>query len=230
MNTKPILILLHGALGSPKQMLPLAEILADSFNVFCPAFRGHGGQAFDGNFRMEDFSEDIKLFMDSHGIIKSNIFGYSMGGYAGVLFAKNYPESVDKIMTYGTKWDWTEETAAKEAGMLIPEKMEEKIPAFVKVLQQRFDPVDWKEIVLKTASMMLALGQNPPLTQKSCWEITHEICVSVGSHDQMAAPEFSTHVSSWFPNGSYVEWEGWGHPIEKVEVSQLADKIIKELA
>lgn len=225
--TKPVLLLLHGALGSPDQMQPLADALADRFTVYCPAFRGHGGNVYEDHFHMEDFSEDIKIFMDSRGIQKAHLFGYSMGGYAGVWMAKQNPDRIGHLLTYGTKWDWNPETAAKESSMLIPEVMEEKIPGYVGVLKARFHPADWKASVRKTADMLTTLGQAPLLTRETCAEIPHPLCITVGSKDLMASPEVSRGVSTWFPNARFVEWEGWPHPIEKVDVEALA-VLVKE--
>jgi pimeloyl-ACP methyl ester carboxylesterase len=224
MEQHPVL-LLHGALGSPEQLQPLAHVLKDHNQVYTLRFRGHGGDLYDGPLNMDGFVEDIAKFQEDNQIKVCHIFGYSMGGYAALLFAAKYPHRVSKICTLGTKFDWNPESAEKEAGMLNPDVMEIKIPAFTTVLQQRFFPVDWKDAVRRTAAMMVNLGKNPGLTRESLQNIFHDIIISVGSLDTMVSGTFSEEIADLLPNGQYKEWEGWPHPIEKANVKILAEQL-----
>ena len=58
------------------------------------------------------------------GIGRSDITvspGHSMGGYVALKLALKRPELVDRIITLGTKFNWTPEVAAKEVKMLNPD-------------------------------------------------------------------------------------------------------------
>ncbi|WP_430411445.1 alpha/beta fold hydrolase [Kordia sp.] len=216
------LLLLHGALGSKVQLKPLQTLLANDFNVHTLNFEGHGGRTSDHEFDMERFAENVVEKLQTLGISNTHIFGYSMGGYVALTLAKKYPELVDTIVTLGTKFDWTLASAEKEIKMLNPEKIEEKVPVFANRLHELHQPNDWKEVMYKTATMMLALANGKKLTDDDLRQIEHKICIGIGSIDTMVTIEESTHTASLLPNGTLKIIEDVKHPIEKVDVTVLA--------
>src|SRR6187431_2838120 len=156
MNLKPKLLLLHGALGAASQFDALKKNLENDFEILTFNFPGHGGKEIPPEpFSFSLFTNDLLRFPNDKHIDIIDIFGYSMGGYAALWMAKNFPERVHKIFTLATKLDWNNDSSAREASMLNPEKMEEKIPAFAKLLAERHAPANWKELVRKTREMIL---------------------------------------------------------------------------
>lgn len=225
MKEKVHILLLHGALGCSAQLRPLQDLLKEKFQVHALNFCGHGGDGYDGPFSMELFVEDVVCFMDEQNISCCSIFGYSMGGYVAMMLAEQFPERVNRIMTLGTKFDWNPTSAAKEVSMLNPAVIEVKIPAFANLLKDRFQPADWKDAVRHTADMMLELGNHPGLDSEKLKNIRHEVIISAGSQDTMISLEYAREVAALLPNGRYLEWEGWPHPIEKADVTRLAGLI-----
>lgn len=222
---KPNLILLHGALGSENQFIQLKELLSNHFSVFAFNFEGHGGRYSNQPYSMELFSQNVQDFMNENGIEKSHFFGYSMGGYAALVLAKSHPQKVEKIMTLGTKFNWTPETSAKEVKMLNPEKIEEKVPKFAAMLQKRHTPLDWKEVLRKTAQMMMDLGNGKALKLEDFERVSHEILVGIGSKDNMVTMEESKQVSDKLPKGKIEIFDNFPHPIEKVDFERLKEEI-----
>src|SRR5688572_11472647 len=110
---KDNLILLHGALGSQEQLVELKTLLSEEFNVLLLDFSGHGGMEFDGPFSIDLFVADTIHLMDTHQLSVAHIFGYSMGGYVALKLAHDHPGRADKIITLGTKYSWSPESAAK---------------------------------------------------------------------------------------------------------------------
>src|SRR6478609_581107 len=116
---KPTLLLLHGALGSPATLEPLAELLAADFTVKTFAFAGHAGRAVQlETFALPHFAEEVLSFLKTHETAPAHIFGYSMGGYAALLAAHQEPARFARITTLGTKLDWSPESAAAEIRFL----------------------------------------------------------------------------------------------------------------
>ncbi|MFN3874653.1 MAG: alpha/beta fold hydrolase, partial [Flavobacteriales bacterium] len=121
------LLLLHGALGSARQLQPLQALVGG----VAIDLAGHGGRAIPAHgIRFEDFIADIDQAFEAQGWGRARLFGYSMGGYAAMLYAARHPERVKSVVTLGTKYLWTEEGLQKELRMLHPEAMEQKVPAF----------------------------------------------------------------------------------------------------
>ena len=67
---------------------------------------------------------------------------------------------INSIVTFGTKFNWSKEAAAKEVKMLNPEVIEEKVPKFAQMLKDTHAPNDWKTLLHKTAAMMKGLGRD----------------------------------------------------------------------
>ena len=59
-----------------------------------------------------------------------------MGGYVALNLASQSPEILGKIITLGTKFAWTKESATHETSRMIPEIMEKKIPAYTQKLER----------------------------------------------------------------------------------------------
>lgn len=215
------LLLLHGALGSKDQFKSLKEKLTNQFDVHTFDFEGHGKRASSNDFTMKTFVANVIQYLQEHKIEKANIFGYSMGGYVALNLAKNRPELVEKIMTLGTKFNWTKETAEKEIRMLNPEKIEEKVPAFADQLATIHSSNNWKEVVNKTAKMMYELGTDKKLTTTDLAQIKHDVLIGIGGKDKMVSIEESTKSAHSLPNGQLVIIENFQHPIEKINEDKL---------
>jgi pimeloyl-ACP methyl ester carboxylesterase len=219
------LLLLHGALGSKMQLKSLQQLLATDFTVYTLNFEGHGDHFSTNDFCMERFAENIAEKLQALEISKTHIFGYSMGGYVALQLAKKHPELIDRIVTLGTKFNWSLEAAQQEVKMLNPEKIQEKIPAFAKYLQELHQPNDWKEVVQKTADMMLALANGKKLTDDDLNQIQHKVLIGIGALDTMVTIGESENAATQLPNATLKIIDDVKHPIEKVDVHVLATVI-----
>jgi pimeloyl-ACP methyl ester carboxylesterase len=220
------ILLLHGALGSKATFTALEQTLQAKYNVHTLDFTGHGGLALPQEpYSMSLFTEDILALLDSKGLHQAHIFGYSMGGYAALYFALEHPERVSSIFTMATKFDWSPATAAHEGKMLNPEKIEEKVPQFAKILAERHYPQDWKQVVSKTAEMMQHLGSSPTLTSDNLSMLAIPVQLSVGDRDNMVTVEETLGAYKLLPNAKLLVLPDTGHPFEKVPVNRLAYEI-----
>ena len=216
-------LLLHGALGSKTQLDSLkAKLLASGFKVYSLNFSGHSGEPFAKTFGIEAFAEDVFNFIEEREINKVNIFGYSMGGYVAAWLALKHPERVNKIVTLGTKFDWDPVSAEKEIKKVNPEKIQEKVPAFARILEGRHAPNDWKDLLNKTGTMMKSLGDSPLLTKNILEKISHDILILLGDHDDMADAAYSKEVASFLPEGEFKVLENTHHPIERTDLDLLS--------
>ena len=217
-----MLLLLHGALGSAAHFGSLKPLLPAEWQVRAFTFSGHGGKPFGPSFSNDVFVEETIAEMDRLGWERCDIFGYSMGGYVALSLALKYPDRVGRIMTLGTKLHWSPEIAEKEAGMLVPEKIEAKVPAFAQMLAERHAPGNWKELCRKTADMMRQLGDTTPLAPANLKSLAHPVRICLGDADKMVSREESRAVVDALPNGEFLVVENTPHPLEKVDVNVLA--------
>ncbi len=219
------LLLLHGAIGSSQQFQQLTALLNDAFEVHTLDFSGHGGKPLPAEpFSIELFANDVLHWLQENKIATIDIFGYSMGGYVALYLAKHHPEKVDKIFTLATKFNWNAEGAAREAAMLNPEKIAEKVPAFAKALEQKHGE-NWKTVLTKTAEMMINLGNSPALPLLSLSEIQQPVLISVGDKDNMVTLEETIAAYRSIKNGQLLVLPQTQHPFEKVNAERIAEEI-----
>jgi esterase/lipase len=219
------LLLLHGAIGAKDQLIPLSEKLKSDFCIHTLNFSGHGGEKMPEKFEIQLFANDVLNYMTKNNIDKINIFGYSMGGYVALYLALHYPEKILKVFTLATKFLWTTEIAEKEIKMLNAAKIEEKIPDFAHILKKRHQPNDWKDVLKKTADMMIALGNNNTLKASDYKGIQHSVCVCIGEKDKMVTKEETIEVVSNLLNRNYIILPEIEHPIEKMNIELLVNEL-----
>jgi pimeloyl-ACP methyl ester carboxylesterase len=217
------IILLHGALGSASQLEPLKKVLEEKGRmVHSLNFSGHSGRPFSENgFGIDVFASDVLSFLNQESIDSVDLFGYSMGGYVALWLAHQHPQRVNRIITLGTKFDWSPESAEKEIKKLDPEKIQAKIPAFARILEHRHAPNDWIKLITMTSEMMQDLGQKPLLTEEIFSALPQTINILLGDQDDMADRIYSETVAGWLSYGAFHLLENTPHPIEKVKLEML---------
>lgn len=219
------LLLLHGAIGAKDQLQPLAEALKGSYEVHSLNFSGHGGEPFSEAFSIQQFAEEVLQYISTHQLKNVNVFGYSMGGYVALYLANKHPQTFVKIVTLATKFRWSPELALQEVKMLDSKIIEDRIPAFAKVLQERHAPNSWKLLMEKTTTMMLGLGENPLLTKEDFQNIHTTVKLAVGNADKMVSIDETSEVANWLPNSILLILQDIPHPIEKASVARLVEVI-----
>ena len=215
------LILLHGALGSAQQMLPLSVELRS--RSICLDFPGHGKLVEDdGLFTVDRFVQHV--FDKLHEPVE--LVGYSLGGYVALRLAALHPERVKRVVTIATKFNWTPEGAQIETRMLNPEKVKEKVPAFVTLLEDRHGK-HWPSVMERTASMMLDLGNAPVLTASVLEKVECPVLLIRGSEDNMVSEQESFWAQNRIAGARYVEMAFQPHQFEKMDAKALASIIDK---
>ena len=217
------LLILHGAIGSSSQFEPFLASIVGYYNIYTFDFSGHGnGRKAEEPFSIPMFADDVLRFLEENNLAKVSVFGYSMGGYVAMYFAKQYPGKVHKMITLATKYEWTEAIAAKEVRMLDPEKMEQKLPAFAQTLSDRHTPHSWKSVLRKTAEMMLAMGADNPLKTADFESIHHRCLLLLGDRDKMVTMEETIAVYRALPDGRLGILPETPHPVEQVDIDLLS--------
>lgn len=96
------LILLHGNGEDMTYFTHQVDDFSCGFRVIAVDTRGHGrSPRGDAPFTIRQFADDLKAFMDFHGIEKAHILGFSDGGNIAMCFALKYPERVEKLVLNG---------------------------------------------------------------------------------------------------------------------------------
>jgi len=221
------LLLLHGALGSKSQFSSLIPLLEDTLQIHTLDFEGHGSSPLKvRSFRSDHFAENVLDYLNEHSLSSVDIFGYSMGGHAGLYLAKNHPERINRVFTLATKFLWTPEIADHEAALLDADQILKKVPHFAKVLEERHAVSGWKNVLQKTKEMFLELGEKNTLPEEHIRRIPHVVRIGVGDRDNMVSIEESVKVYQSLPQGELQIFPATPHPLEKAPLSCLVHSLI----
>lgn len=219
------LLFLHGALGSKEQFSSITKELQHDFTTDTLSFSGHGRTAtLDHAFTIQNCAHEVLNMLNNKQRLKTDIFGYSMGGYVALWLARFYPDRVGKIFTLGTKLDWNEATAEKETKLLNAEKINTKVPAFAQELMDRHGEHEWHSVLHKTANLMHDLAKHH-LTDDDYQQIKSQVLLGLGDQDNMVTKEETFHVEKQIPNARFVELKDTPHPLDKVSVALLSKEI-----
>jgi pimeloyl-ACP methyl ester carboxylesterase len=227
----PAVVVVHGALGSARQMAPVVETLralrrfADVVPVELP---GHGetalaaGQPFDMTVLADALGEAIARA----GITRPLVFGYSMGGYAALVRELRAPGTIGGVVTLGTMLHWTPAIAARAAARLDATLIREKVPAFAATLAERHQGAGgWDTVLAHTARLLRELGDAPVLTDETLALIHCPVHLLVGDRDDSVSLEETAHAASRLPHARASLLADTPHPIEKVDVGLIAREV-----
>jgi pimeloyl-ACP methyl ester carboxylesterase len=92
------LIILHGLYGAGDNWLSIAKVLSGFCEVYLIDQRNHGSSPHVSEHNYNVLTDDIKEFLDQHGIEKTMILGHSMGGKVAMQFAIDYPHMLTKLI------------------------------------------------------------------------------------------------------------------------------------
>lgn len=102
----PVLILICGLGDTPFLFENLAEHLSPRFRIIGYSRRNHcRSETNEQKYDNETLVSDLKLFLDSLKIDKTNLLGWSLGGNEISEFACLYPNRVNKLIYFESGYD-----------------------------------------------------------------------------------------------------------------------------
>lgn len=170
---------------------------------------------------MQAYIHQLHQYAEEQGLEQFEVFGYSMGGYVALCYAAQYPGRITSLLTLAAKLSWTVEGAAREAKMLNPAAIEEKVPKYAAQLSALHGDLHWKELLPAIAGMINHLGQQPILDTHSYNSIGTRVQLMVGDKDVMVTLEETLQVAHLIPEARLAVLPGTKHPIEQVRPELL---------
>lgn len=225
MPSKKDIILLHGALGTKSQFVPLIGKLESEYNIHTFDLPAHGELAYQADeLSMYSFVNYVRNYIIKNNLQKPLVFGFSMGGFVA-LTLQSQTNIFSKIMTLNTKLKWDYETAIKEQKMFDPEIILEKVPHYAEMLISMHGEDNWKNLLNKHKDLMLVIAKSTPLSDYALSKIDIPVLLTRGDKDNMVTPEETPAIVSKIKNSKYYEFENTAHPIEKIDLELLTSKI-----
>lgn len=225
MPSKKDIILLHGALGTKSQFVPLIGKLESEYNIHTFDLPAHGELAYQADeLSMYSFVNYVRNYIIKNNLQKPLVFGFSMGGFVA-LTLQSQTNIFSKIMTLNTKLKWDYETAIKEQKMFDPEIILKKVPHYADMLISMHGEDNWKNLLNKHKDLMLEIAKSTPLSDYALSKIDIPVLLTRGDKDNMVTPEETPAIVSKIKNSEYLEFENTAHPIEKIDIDLLSSKI-----
>ena len=191
---EPILFL-HGNGESGEYFVNQIDVFAEKYHVYAVDTRGHGrtprGEA---PFTISQFADDLKGFMDEHGMERAHILGFSDGGNIALQFAIRYPERVDKLILDGANLDPS--GVKKEDQDWIEEKYREYV-------QHQNESPEMKH----KAELFGLMVNDPHIPETDLAKVTAKTLVIAGTED-MIKEEHTRRINAGIPDSKLVFVEG----------------------
>ncbi|MBK8029753.1 MAG: alpha/beta hydrolase [Chloroflexi bacterium] len=94
------LVLLHGFTDDGSCWFPVAEVLAQDYDVILPDARGHGqsSRIADIGFDNEALAEDVAALISALKLNRPAVLGHSMGSFTALILAAKHPELVGCLL------------------------------------------------------------------------------------------------------------------------------------
>lgn len=222
--SKKTFLLLHGALATQSEMLPLKDLLSEKgHEVFHFTFSGHGKDSSIKEFRIETFAQDIEEFIEKHQLSQVHLFGYSMGGYAALYYQVNAENpKASAITTYGTKFDWSEESIRKEIPKLDPELIAAKVPHFKEKLIESHGE-NWEKVLSNTAHMMEHLEKLDGLTEVDLNSIEIPVVLMLGEEDKMVSKSETQKAASSIKKSAVLPVANSPHDFSRADLNFIVN-------
>ncbi|MCB0081931.1 MAG: alpha/beta hydrolase [Caldilineaceae bacterium] len=98
-GNKPPIVLAHGFSDAGLCWTPVAEVLAETYDVIMTDARGHGrSDAPESGYGVTDMAADIAGVITGLGLEKPAMLGHSMGGATTFVLAGTYPDLLGAIL------------------------------------------------------------------------------------------------------------------------------------
>jgi pimeloyl-ACP methyl ester carboxylesterase len=98
-GTGPVVVPIHGLLGSHRGWLHLADRLAAEHRIVAPDLLGHGASAKPmGDYSLGAHAATVRDLMDHLEIPSATLVGHSLGGGIALQFAYLFPDRVDRLV------------------------------------------------------------------------------------------------------------------------------------
>jgi pimeloyl-ACP methyl ester carboxylesterase len=125
---KPVILMLHGFLGSAAQWNGLVVAFENDFSTLLVEMPGHGASPeADTQFSIDDIAHAINGILELEVITKVHVVGHSMGGYVGSAFAEAYTNKILSLTLINsiTGPDATERKLLRDRAITLIEKQQE---------------------------------------------------------------------------------------------------------
>ena len=227
------LVLVHGLGGRALDFAPMMPALARNHRVFAPDLLGYAASDRpDVDYSVTLQTGILRQFLDSHGLARVDLAGWSMGGWIALDFAAQSPERVRRLVlldSAGTKFAPTFDLRLLSPHTMGEMKALEKLltphpvwaPEFVirdflRVLQDE----DW--VIRRTVASMVT-GRE--FMEGKLSGVTMPVLMVWGKQDVLTPLTVADEMRREMPQSVLVVLDGCGH----IAPLECHDRVLQEM-
>ncbi len=215
------LVLVHGLGDRDESWAPMLKRLKRAgFHVYAPDLLGYGRspKPADGDYTMEGEAKFVYDFIQALGLQKTNLGGWSMGGWIALDLAHEHPELLERVVIFdaaGLKFQpkfpltvfhpQTPEEAQRLFALMEPEA--KPLPESVRrAFMARLEEQQW--VVSK---QMTAMATSPTFTDSFLPTLPEPLLIVWGSRDELTPLAVGEQMHALDPHSELDIVEGCGH-------------------
>ena len=189
----PPLVLLHGNGEDGSYFARQMEDFSRDFTVYALDTRGHG-QSPRGTapFTISQFADDLLAFLDSEGLERPDLLGFSDGGNIALTFALRHGDRVERLVLNGAN--------------LSPKGVKPSVQIPI-VLGYHMASLFPGEKARHNADLLRLMVKEPHIGPADLRRLTMPVLVIVGDRD-MIRPGHSRLIAEHIPGAKFVELPG----------------------
>ena len=201
------LILLHGGLGNADYFAnQIPAFVEAGYQVFAFDSRGHGRSSVtDTPIGYSLMASDVLAAMDTLGIDKADLVGWSDGGIIGLDIAIHHPERLNKLVAYGANYVPAGVKSDIGDSVVFNAYIEQALADYT-LLNPAPENVD---AFLANIGNMWAT--EPNFTDEQMRGITTPTLILDGWQEEAIYPQHDFDMAELIPNGELTLMPGVGH-------------------
>jgi alpha-beta hydrolase superfamily lysophospholipase len=208
------LLLLHGNSQSIKAFSKQIPDLAKKYKVIAVDTRGQGRSTDESSLPLsyDKFADDMRQFLDSLGIKKTNVLGWSDGGNTGLIMAIKYPSYVNKLAETGANLTPTTDA--------IENKTLNTVRKVLSDVKKKSDPA-----AVKQQRLLSLLLNEPNISLESLNTIKSPTLVMAGEKD-MIKEKHTRSIAANIPNSKLIIFKGASHFVPVEQIKAFNDSVL----
>lgn len=225
---KPLLLLLHGGLGSVIDFNPVAGCLLRDFYLVGVDARGHG-RSSQGSLPItyEQFEADVLALLEHIGNKNFTVLGFSDGGIVGYRLAANLGARVTALVAVGAQWRLsTDDPTFSMLSGLTPEMWEAMFPASRTYYESVNPAPDFARLVQSAVALWTDLRAS-----SYPGDLVRNICAPTllvrGDSDPLFSLIEATELQARLPLASVLNVPFAGHEVH-VEATELFLSVVQD--
>lgn len=202
------LLLLHGGTLTSHSWQTYAPAFAQHFRVIAPDSRGHGRTRNpSGEFGYRLMADDLAAFVQTLGLNKPLLCGFSDGAQIALEFGMHYPDLAKALVVCGAAYYFSEQYTnvlkgwgVEGSGVIDIAKAQTNIPGLVELWQTEHAPLggpDYWQTLLRAISIMWWTPLN--YTVADFEKIASPTLVLLGDRDEFTPVEEAVEMYRLIP-------------------------------